>query len=109
MDAILDLCRLSHEKRATMEELPATASVSIGDPYRREEIHPQELGKLSRIDGVGLRASLPDQLNLSGICNPSSVSQRFELIVKPLPVECGFHCNRDRVSEWSEKIAQRVD
>jgi elongation factor P--beta-lysine ligase len=70
MDAILDLCRLSHEKRATMEELPATASVSIGDPY---------------------------------------VSQRFELIVKPLPVECGFHCNRDRVSEWSEKIAQRVD
>jgi hypothetical protein len=54
MDAILELGRLSDEKRSTVKELPSTPGVLIGNPYCGEEIHPQEVGKFSRIDGVGL-------------------------------------------------------
>ncbi len=85
MNAILYLCALPHQERATVKKLPATARVRIRNPDRGKEIYAQQFRELSCIDGVGLRAGLPDKLHLTSVSHAYGVSGRLEPITSSAP------------------------
>jgi len=73
VNAILDLRALPHEEGATVQELAPPTRVPIGNPDRWKEIYPELLRQLPRVDRIGLRPCLPDELHLTSVGHPNAV------------------------------------
>ena len=78
VDGILQTRALAHEERAPAQQLPATACLEIRNPDRRKELHAEQFGQLAGINRIGLRARLPDDLHMEGMCHTRAVAMLGE-------------------------------
>jgi len=81
---------------------------ACGHPDRREEVGARQLGEVPDIDGIGLGAGLPDDLNLARIRDRDAVAGSLEPIVETLPVERGLHCGGDRRRGFAQNGAELI-
>ena len=109
MDAILQACALAHEERATAQQLSATAGLEIRNPNRRKEINTEELGQLVRINRIGLRARLPNQLAVECMRDPHGIAVFRETRRQPLPVERRFKPDGHRPRQRAEPGNDRLE
>ena len=63
---------------------------------RSTRIAPQQLGKFARIARIGLRARLPNELDVKGMGNTDVVLVLSESGGKPLPIQRGLEADRHR-------------
>ena len=74
----------------------------VRDPDGREKVHASELGQLAGVDGVGLRAGLPDELDLVRMGDDDTVAEGRELALQPMPVERCLECEGQRLWQRSK-------
>lgn len=108
MDAILDPGAFSDQERAAAQELPATSRLRIGDPDRKQ-IHAQQLRELAGINGIRLRAGLPNQLDMKGMGHSHGVLVLGQPRREPLPIERRLGADGDRRRELRQPREHRLD
>jgi hypothetical protein len=106
---LADLRALPHEESPAVKERAPAPGVGVGHPHRRKEVHPEQFREFARVDGVSLRARLPDQLDLARVGAADRVPQRLEVLVQPVPVERGFHPDRDRRGKRREDLGDGLE
>jgi hypothetical protein len=99
VNAVLEDRALAHQKRAAAQELSVGARDRIRNPDRRQQVHAGEFGELARVDGIGLGARLPDELDLIRVGDLDAVALRRELLLEPRPVERRLQHDRQRSRE----------
>jgi hypothetical protein len=96
---------LPDEEHATAQQLSQCPRRLIRNPDRRQELDPREFSQLPRVDRIRLRPRLPDQLHLVGMRHEHREASRRELSLEPVPIECRFHRDEDRLRESTEPPA----
>ena len=86
VNPILEARALAHQEGASTQELAPPTRVEIGNPNRGEEVDAQQCGQFTRVDGIGLGACLPDELDMERVRDPHRVPMLGKPRRQPFPV-----------------------